>query len=76
MNETKHMDHLLKTVIEGFNPYWVQNAGITHDMEALRKICMYHAEWWNETAWPAIVAAAGSDEAAEAIFLQHRPHKS
>jgi hypothetical protein len=36
------------------NPHWVHNAGITDDIEALRKICIYYADWWNSQAWPLI----------------------
>jgi hypothetical protein len=36
------------------NPHWVHNAGITNDTEALRKICIYYADWWNSQAWPLI----------------------
>jgi hypothetical protein len=36
---------------------WVCNAALTTDIEALRKICLEYADWWNGQAWPAIEKA-------------------
>jgi len=36
---------------------WVYNAALTTDIEALRKICLEYAYWWNGRAWPAIAKA-------------------
>lgn len=36
---------------------WVHNAAITDDMEALRRICLQYAAWWNGQACPAIARA-------------------
>ena len=38
---------------------WVHNAAITNDIEALRKICLAYAAWWNEQALPVIEQARG-----------------
>jgi len=38
---------------------WVHNAAITDDIEALRKICLAYAEWWNQKALPVIAQAKG-----------------
>lgn len=38
---------------------WVHNAAITDDIEALRKICLAYAAWWNEQALPVIALAKG-----------------
>lgn len=39
---------------------WVHNAGITNDIEALRKICLQYSDWWNNTAMPVIAKAKES----------------
>jgi hypothetical protein len=64
---------LLHALAAAHNPHWVHNAAITQDIEALRRICLYHAHWWNHTAWPAIVAAAGSEDAALALLSPAKP---
>jgi hypothetical protein len=61
---------ILKALRLANNPHWVANAGITNDNEALRRICLYHADWWNGVAWPAIVKACGGDEDAALRLLQ------
>lgn len=33
---------------------WVCNAAITEDREALRRICLHYASWWNEQVLPLI----------------------
>lgn len=38
---------------------WVHNAAITNDIEALRKICLAYAAWWNEQVLPIIAQATG-----------------
>ncbi len=38
---------------------WVHNAAITGDIEALRRICLEHSNWWNNTALPLIAKARG-----------------
>lgn len=38
---------------------WVHNAAITDDIEALRKICLAYAAWWNQKALPVIAQAKG-----------------
>lgn len=63
----------LQALAAAHNPHWVHNAGITQDIEALRRICLYHSHWWNNTAWPALVAAAGSEEAALALLSLPKP---
>jgi len=38
-------------------PEWVHNAAITDDIEALRRIALFFADWWNNTARAAIAKA-------------------
>jgi len=38
-------------------PHWVHNAGITTDIEALRKIALFYADWNNNVLLPAIAKA-------------------
>ena len=45
---------LLQALKLARNPHWVHNAGITVDIDALRKICIYYSDWWNTQAWPLI----------------------
>lgn len=40
---------------------WVHNAAITNDIEALRKICLAYAAWWNEQVLPVIAHATGKE---------------
>jgi hypothetical protein len=54
-----HVDEILKVLEAGQSKDWVANAGITNDIEALRKICLAHADWWNDLAWPLIAKARG-----------------
>lgn len=43
--------HKLLTVLrDGHSKSWVANAGITGNIEALRKICLEHSAWWNGKA--------------------------
>lgn len=44
---------------------WVHNAAITDDIEALRRICLAYAAWWNEQALPVIALATGQGRAGE-----------
>jgi hypothetical protein len=60
---------MLNALLLADNPHWVANAAITDDIEALRKICLYYADWWNDRAWPTIVRAFGGDEAAALNLL-------
>lgn len=39
---------LIRALEAGKCPCWVHNAGITTDIEALRKIALFHADWNNE----------------------------
>jgi len=39
---------------------WVHNAGITSDIEALRRICLAYADVWNNVMRQAIAKAEGS----------------
>jgi hypothetical protein len=48
---------LLAALEAGNCPVWVHNAAITNDIEALRKIALWYAGWWNFTAIPAIEKA-------------------
>lgn len=41
---------------------WVHNAAITTDIEALRRICLAYAAWWNHQALPVIAQATGHQE--------------
>jgi hypothetical protein len=50
---------LLQALEAGQSKDWVANAGITNDIEALRKICLAHADWWNNIAWPLIAKVRG-----------------
>jgi hypothetical protein len=68
MNDTILIQQLTATILAGHNPHWVHNAAITDDIEALRKICLYQAQWWNHTAWPALVAVYGDEETALTAF--------
>jgi hypothetical protein len=61
-------DQALHALIKGMNPHWVHNAAITQDIEALRKIALYHAKWWNGEAFPAIVALCGDEATAVAML--------
>jgi hypothetical protein len=54
-----HAEEMLKALEAGQSKDWVANAGITNDIEALRKICLAHAGWWNNVAWPLIAKARG-----------------
>jgi hypothetical protein len=38
---------------------WVHNAAVTGDLEALRRICLQFADWWNRRACAAIAKAQG-----------------
>ena len=48
---------LLAVLEEAKSASWVCNAALTTDIEALRKICLEYADWWNGRAWPAIEKA-------------------
>lgn len=63
-------DQTLIALMRGHNRAWVHNAAITQDIEALRRIALTYSEWWNNTAWPAIVAAhdGNEDQATLAMF--------
>jgi hypothetical protein len=47
---------LLAALEAGHNKSWVHNAAITQDIEALRRIALEQADWWNNIAWPLIEA--------------------
>lgn len=36
---------------------WVANAGITHQIEDLREICLAYADWNNDVLYPLLDAA-------------------
>jgi hypothetical protein len=57
-------EDMLDALQRADNPHWVANAAITDDIEALRNICLYYANWWNVRAWPTVVKAFGGDEDA------------
>lgn len=38
---------------------WVHNAAHTNDIEALRRICLAHATWWNDQALPILARIDG-----------------
>jgi hypothetical protein len=67
-------DQALHALIKAQNPHWVHNAAITQDIEALRKIALYHAKWWNEEAFPIIVALCGDE--ATAMSLLHTAQRA
>lgn len=48
---------LLAVLQEAHDFPWVCNAALTDDIDALRKICLAYADWWNGRAWPAIEKA-------------------
>lgn len=50
-------DELLAALEGAEDIDWVHNAAVTTDIEALRKICLQHADWWNHTACAAIAKA-------------------
>lgn len=52
-------EDMLKALEAGHSRDWVCNAAITEDIEALRKICLAHADWWNNIAWPLIRKVKG-----------------
>jgi hypothetical protein len=52
-------DGLLEALEDGQSKDWVANAGITNDIEALRKICLAYADWWNGIASPMIAKMRG-----------------
>ncbi|HET6453899.1 MAG TPA: hypothetical protein VFI02_05795 [Armatimonadota bacterium] len=45
---------LRKAVEAGGCPCWVHNAAITDDIEALRSIALWYANWNNSTRMPAL----------------------
>ena len=55
----ENAEDMLKALEAGHSKDWVHNAGITDDIEALRKICMAHADWWNNIALPLIEKVKG-----------------
>ncbi len=52
-------EDMLKALEVGHSRDWICNAAITDDIEALRKICLAHADWWNNIAWPLIRKVKG-----------------
>lgn len=46
----------LEALAAAHNPHWVHNAAITQDIEALRRICLFYADWWNHIACPILDA--------------------
>lgn len=48
------LPELLQILEEAGHFDWVHNAAITQDREALRKICLQYAVWWNHRARPAL----------------------
>lgn len=37
-------------------PAWVHNAALTGDIEALRRIALTYADWWNDVAFDLVEA--------------------
>lgn len=56
---------ILKVLQAAHLKEWVHNAAITDDIEALRKICLAYAAWWNEQALPVIEQTTGQKESRE-----------
>ena len=52
---------MLEALKKGNVKSWVANAGITNDIEALRRICLEYSNWWNTVAWPLIEKVEGHD---------------
>ncbi|WP_165063997.1 hypothetical protein [Paludisphaera rhizosphaerae] len=50
---------LLNALEAGRSRKWVHNAAITQDIEALRRIALEHADWWNIIAMPLIERLKG-----------------
>lgn len=48
------LSKLLRVLEAAGTVNWVHNAAITDDIEALRRICLQYAEWWNHQALPII----------------------
>ena len=48
---------------------WVHNAALTGDLEALRKIALAYADWWNTIAWPLIEKTTGAGMRPQTIDL-------
>jgi len=55
----KHYREALAALEAAQSRDWVANAALTSDIEALRKICLAYADWWNGTAWPLIEKMKG-----------------
>jgi hypothetical protein len=55
----ENAEDMLKALEASHSSDWVHNAGITNDIEALRKICLAHVGWWNNIAWPLIERVKG-----------------
>lgn len=43
---------------------WAHNAGVTNDIEALRRIVLAYSDWWNETALPIVERHSASSQPA------------
>ncbi len=54
------LPELLEILEEAGHLDWVLNPAITQDIEALRKICLQYAAWWNDRARPALDRAKPS----------------
>jgi hypothetical protein len=52
-------EDMLKALEAAYSKDWVHNAAVTADIEALRKICLAHADWWNNAASPLIRKVKG-----------------
>lgn len=50
MNRPTHEEALRR----GWCPVWVHNAGHTNDIEALRRIALWYADWNNNVRLPAL----------------------
>ena len=59
MRLSDNAEDMLKALEADYSKDWIHNAAITDDIEALRKICVAHADWWNNTAWPLIEKTKG-----------------
>lgn len=55
-----HAPDMLQALKDAEFQSWVANAAITDDIEALRKICLDYADWWNNTASKVIEKAGAA----------------
>ena len=63
---------MLDRVDRGGQVPWVHNAGITYDIEALRRICLAYCRIWNDEIVPVLQKATGMENPIAKITLQER----